>query len=489
MDLLERIDAWGHRTPDRVAHRVSGAALSWADLVQRSDALATEILCAALPAGSPIIVRGHKESEMLIGFLGCAKAGHPFVPVDVGVPEARFDRIVNASGAQLVLTPETTRRMVESGKARPSPRRGAAAGIDTPLYIMFTSGSTGEPKGVVITHGCLEAFLGWMQNEHRFEDEVFLNQAIFSFDLSVMDTWTSLVVGGTLVSLTAAELADYRRLFGVLETSGITTWVSTPQVAHLCLADKRFSSTLLPRLRRFLFCGDVLTSEVASQLIDRFPGAEVWNTYGPTEATVATTSIRIDRDVIDAHPTLPVGIAMPGTVVQVEDEHGAVVDEGVRGEIVVIGPNVSPGYFGREDLTARAFGSRGGVRFYRTGDWGTSVGGLVFFHGRMDGQVKIAGHRIELGDVEAHLASLPSVSGAAVLASMRNGRPDALHAFVVLAERPPGTDLQIGAALRNELSALVPAYMLPRKFHVLDQLPLTSNGKRDRRALEAMITP
>jgi D-alanine--poly(phosphoribitol) ligase subunit 1 len=488
MDLLDRIDQWGQRVPNRIAHQVNGTTLTWGELVRRSDALASELASMRLDAGSPIVVRGHKESEMLLGFLGCAKAGHPYVPVDAGVPETRFQKIVTASGVRLVLTPESTRDLVARGEARGTRRPVVSANADTPHYIMFTSGSTGEPKGVVITRGCLEAFLGWMLNEHRFADgEVFLNQAIFSFDLSVMDTWTSLFTGGTLASLTSADLADFRRLLTTLEASEITTWVSTPQVARLCLGDRRFAAPLMPRLRRFLFCGDVLTPEVASQLLNRFPEAEVWNTYGPTEATVATTSVRVDHELIRRFPQLPVGVAMPGTIVQVEDDEGRVVSDGVRGEIVIVGPNVSPGYLGRPDLTERVFVTRYGMRAYRTGDWGMWENGLLFFHGRMDSQIKIAGHRIELGDVEAHLASLSSVSGAVVLAKFKGGLPDSLHAFVVLGARPPGTDLEIGAVLRKELALLIPAYMLPRKFHVLDQFPLTANGKRDRKALAALL--
>lgn len=485
VDLLTRIDAWGRSVPDRLAHRSDDATLTWGDLVCRSDALAGAIARLHLREGSPVMLRGHKEPEMLIGFLGCAKAGHPYVPVDVSVPETRVERIESASGAGLVLTPDKIREM-EARSDPPPPPSGDAS---TPLYVMFTSGSTGEPKGVVITRGCIDAFLGWMLGEQQFAlgAEVFLNQAIFSFDLSVMDTWCCLATGGSLVSLTAADIGDFRRLFTTLEHSGVTSWVSTPAFAQLCLADRRFASAMLPRLRRFLFCGDVLTPEVAAKLLDRFPDAEVWNTYGPTEATVATSSVRIDRGIIQRYPQLPVGVAIPGTSIVLEDEHGHPVPLGAKGEIVIIGPNVSTGYLGRPDLTSRVFSERHGMRAYRTGDWGLFQDNLLFFHGRMDNQVKIAGHRIELGDIETHLASLPAVRGAVVLASLKNGRPDSLHAFVVFADRPAGSDLDVGASLRHDLASLIPAYMLPRKFHILDGFPLTTNGKTDRRALAASI--
>jgi D-alanine--poly(phosphoribitol) ligase subunit 1 len=533
MSLLSRIDEWARQTPHRVAHSSSAGVLTWGELARRSDALAGAL--SDLTPGSPVVLRGHKEPEMLVGFLGCAKAAHPYIPVDIGVPEARAQRVVEVSGAELVLTPQDVREMESRGRRAPAPTGDA----NTPHYVIFTSGSTGDPKGVVITRGCLDAFLRWMLDEQRFAHagETFLNQALFSFDLSVMDTWCSLATGSTIFSLTTAEIEDFRRLFVTLAGAPLTTWVSTPTFAQLCLAERRFNEAMLPQVRRFLFCGDVLTPEVAEQLLTRFPRAEVWNTYGPTEATCATTSIRIDHELLRRYPQLPIGRAMPGTKVTVEGDGGEPVPDGDRGEIIISGPNVSPGYLGRPDLTERAFSVRDGVRTYRTGDWGSVRDGLLFFHGRRDDQVKIAGHRIEPGDVEVHLASLPRVRQAAVVPAYRDGRIDSLHAFVVLsgdagvsadpstslgmtagadpstsrgmtagadpstsrgmtAGADPSTSLgmtartsalEIGASIRKELAAQIPTYMLPRKVHVLEQLPLTPNGKTDRRALAARV--
>jgi D-alanine--poly(phosphoribitol) ligase subunit 1 len=511
VSLLRRIDEWARETPHRVAHESRDGVLTWGELARRSDALAGAL--AELSPGSPVVLRGHKEPEMLVGFLACAKATHPYVPIDSSVPAARVERIVEVSGAERVLTPTSVRELEARGGPAPSPTGDAT----TPHYIIFTSGSTGDPKGVVITRGCLDEFLGWMLNEQRFAPggETFLNQALFSFDLSVMDTWCSLATGGTIYSLTTPEMEDFRRLFGALAGAPLTTWVSTPTFAQVCLAERRFGAAALPHLRRFLFCGEVLTPEVAEQLLVRFPNAEVWNTYGPTEATVATTSIRVDHALLRKYPQLPIGRAMPGTRVTVENDASELVADGERGEIVISGPNVSPGYLGRPDLTARAFSVRDGVRTYRTGDWGSVRDGLLFFHVRRDDQVKIAGYRIEPGDVEVHLASLPRVRQAAVVPTYRDGHVESLHAFVVLADGHPeraervegsapavpgaasadpstalgmtGTALEIGASIRKELAVQIPTYMLPRKVHVLEQLPLTPNGKTDRRALAARL--
>ena len=216
---------------------------------------------------------------------------------------------------------------------------------DEPFYILFTSGSTGEPKGVIITLACLEHFISWMLAEQSFsKGEVFLNQAPFSFDLSVMDLYCSLATGGTLFSIGRDLIENPKQLYRTLATSGVTTWVSTPSFAQMCLVENSFAEPMLPSVQRFLFCGETLTPQTAAQLLARFPQAKVWNMYGPTEATVATTSILIDAAILEQYSPLPVGRAMPGTRIFVLDHNGRELPVNERGEIIVAGPNVSPGY-------------------------------------------------------------------------------------------------------------------------------------------------
>ncbi len=455
--------------------------MSYGQLLRRSEAVAAYLARTLPDDGSPVAVLGHKEPELLAGFLGAVKACHPYVPLDTALPSQRVLRIISAAGARLTLTREGIAALPQAPSLDPARRIGP---VD-PYYIIFTSGSTGEPKGVVITLGCLTSFVDWMLAEQGLAEggETFLNQAPFSFDLSVMDLYLSLATGGTLFSITRDDIADPKRLYESLAVSGVTTWVSTPSFAQMCLAEPTFAAPLLPRVRRFLFCGETLPPEVARELLNRFPAAAVWNTYGPTEATVATTSVRVDRAVLARYSPLPVGYPKPDSRVLVMDASGSPAPQGERGEIVIAGPNVSPGYLGRPDLTGQAFYDLDGMRAYRSGDWGYLRDGLLFFEGRMDSQVKLHGYRIELGDVEAHLRALAGVRDAAVLPVYRNGRPESLAAFVVLAERPPGSDFQVGRALRGRLAERLPTYMLPRKFFCLETFPMTANGKVDRRKL------
>jgi D-alanine--poly(phosphoribitol) ligase subunit 1 len=480
MNLLDRIHHWGRTAPDRLAHASRCGRLTYGELLRRSDALASHLARTLPDDRSPVVVHGHKEPEMLIAFLGAVKSGHPYAPVDVALPRQRLERIVAVAGARLTLTPDRVRELTLD----PAPPPARRPEPDDPFYVMFTSGSTGEPKGVVVTWGCLTSYLDWTLAEQGFAlGEGFLNVVPYSFDVSVMDTYSALATGGTVWSVSREEVANPKHLYPFLAASGVTTWVSTPSFAQMCLVERTFTAALLPHVRRFLFCGETLPPEVAARLLDRFPAAAVWNTYGPTETTVAVTSVRIDREVLARYSPLPIGRPMPGSRVIVVDDEDREVPAGERGQIVICGPSVSPGYLGRPDLTQKVFFVRDGLRAYRTGDWGRYRDGLLFFEGRMDGQIKLHGYRVELADVEANLRALPGVRDAVVLPVLKQGAADSLAAFVILNERPEGSTFQASTALRARLAERLPAYMLPRKFSFLDVFPMNANGKADRRKL------
>jgi D-alanine--poly(phosphoribitol) ligase subunit 1 len=485
VNLLERIDHWVAVTPGGVAHVSGSRKLTFGELGARSNALAAHLLAKYTSDRAPIAVLGHRDPEMLIAFVGVAKSGRPYVPIDTALPDERIQHILAIAKPALVLTPQEITRLSETSRSAP-PR---LLQPNNPFYIMFTSGSSGTPKGIVITLGCLEHFISWMLGEHEFIEggEVFLNQAPFSFDLSVMDLYCSLVTGGTLFSISRDLLASPKLLYRALANSNVTIWVSTPSFAELCLVERTFNQAMLLRLRRFLFCGEVLLPTTVRRLLDRFPAAEIWNLYGPTEATVATTSVQIDGDVLEKYSCVPVGRPMPGTNLFLVDENGERLPSDSRGEIVIKGPNVSPGYLARPDLTASCFFEENGQRAYRTGDWGTFRDGLLFFEGRIDNQIKLSGYRIELGDLEANLRALSMVRDAAVVPVINNGKIQWLAAFVVPTADSQATEPHLAITLREGLRKRVPAYMLPRKFLVVDAFPLTANGKVDRHKLAASL--
>jgi D-alanine--poly(phosphoribitol) ligase subunit 1 len=481
VNLTQRIDHWATAAPEAIAHLSGDKTLTYGELREHSDGLASYLTKRFSDDRRPIAVLGHREPEMLIAFLGAVKSGRPYVPIDIALPQTRIDQILASSNAALTLTPDQIRQFSASELGAPA----IPVEKNEPFYILFTSGSTGEPKGVIITLACLEHFISWMLAEQQFSNrvEVFLNQAPFSFDLSVMDLFCSLATGGTLFSISRDLVENPKKLYRALASSGVTTWVSTPSFAQMCLVEDKFAEAMLPHVRRFLFCGETLAPQTAAQLLARFPQAQVWNMYGPTEATVATTSIQVDAAILEKYSPLPVGRVMRGTKIFIVDENGAEFPANERGEIIITGPNVSPGYAGRSDLTARAFFEHRGLRAYKTGDLGCFRDSLLFFEGRIDEQIKLSGYRIELGDVEANLRALPTVRDAVVLPVKKSGVAQSLTAFVTLLARNETSDFRLAHNLRSQLGERLPAYMLPRKFIFLDTFPMTANGKVDRAAL------
>ncbi len=490
MNVLERITDWGQVHPDRIAHISGDRSMTYGELDQRSNNLANYFLRNFVSENerrAPIAFYGHKEPEMLIAFLAAIKSGHPYVPIDTSTPEERMRWIVEISNAVPVLNvsqiAELSRRSFSVISDLPPVRPTDA------FYIMFTSGSTGSPKGVVITHQNVESFLTWVCSEQKFSEpgEVFLDQSLFSFDVSVMDVFPCLMAGNTVFSVSREEIASPAELFRSLSRSGISTWISTPSFIQLCLTEKSFGHTMLPRLRRLLLCGETLSPGIFIALRQRFPEVPVWNMYGPTEATVVTTSVRIDQSMIEHYPILPVGHPKPGSRISIVGEDGRILPHGQSGEIIIGGDNVSPGYIGRLDLTSTSFFEQDGMHSYRTGDWGYMRDNLLFFEGRTDSQIKLRGHRIEIGDVETHVQALPFVRDAIVVPKIIDKVPEALAAFVILHSERPTSEADLIKMLRDELKKKLPSYMIPRRFYFLSHFPMTPNGKADRKKLAEQI--
>lgn len=496
--LLERLSNYAKTDAPCYVYEKRGEKIiyHYRQLARDSDRIAAYLTETLGEDKTPVVVYGHKSPFMLAAFIGCVKSGRCYVPVDEYTPATRVEQIINKVAPKCIfnLSERPLQGAVDmEGFSEIIEADAPEMDVDIQLeaedlyYIIFTSGSTGEPKGVTIPYRCLDHFVNWALSlvDHR-EGLVFLNQAPFSFDLSVMDLYMSLGSGGCLHALDKDTQSDYKELYLSLSRSNANVWVSTPSFVDLCLADRQFNQELMPKLEVFLFCGEILSPKTAKRLMDRFPRAKVINTYGPTESTVAVTSVKISPEMAAAGEVLPIGRPKPGTILAFLDEEGNFSDSG---EILILGDTVSAGYFKEPEKTSQVFkeydidGKR--LPGYHTGDLGYIKEGLYYCSGRTDNQIKLHGYRIELGDVEANLLRLPEVRACAVLPVYGSGKVQRLVAYVVTGEEVPDP-LEKAAELREALAAFVNGYMIPQRFVFLDELPRTNNGKVDRKALSEL---
>lgn len=531
MEYLEKIVRHAQEVPDRNAVVADdGRSLTYAGLQRASEAIAGAIARLEvdhnLDPKVPIAVYGHKDPLMVAVFVGCLKSGHPYVPIDMhSVPLERAVGIIGQIGSTIVfdlsqdgsaLAATTSalqeavesddvvfvdyaevKTIIEAGDDAASDPARWVQGEDL-AYILFTSGSTGTPKGVQVTADCFDNFCRWAMtlgaDAASRDGAIFLNQAPFSFDLSVYELSQSLYGGGTLYCLSKASQDDARLMLENLAASNATIWVSTPSFSELCLANPEFSQDLMPECKLFLFCGEALRNTTAARLQERFPEGVIVNSYGPTESTVAVTATVVTPEMsADAEP-LHCGVPRKGTriVISQEADDGSLVEvpTGELGEIVIVGDTVAKGYFRRDDLTEKVFSEAElngkAVRSYRTGDEGfLDEDGNLHCRGRIDLQVKLNGFRIELGEIEQVLVGLPEVKEAAVIMVTKESGAAHLEAHVVSAVERTESDFRESQALRNKLKETLPHYMIPKKVVFHEALPMTPNGKLDRKALAA----
>ncbi|GAA0968406.1 non-ribosomal peptide synthase/polyketide synthase [Streptomyces rhizosphaericus] len=466
-------------SPDATAVRYGKGDLTFAELEVAANRLAHRLIGRGVGPERLVALVLPRSVEMLVAQLAVAKAGGAFLPVDPGYPKERVAFMLRDAAPSVVLD-EAASVWAEEGPAGPPPRRGLTP--DHPAYVIYTSGSTGVPKAVVVTHAGLAGFSAAAAAHYdvRAGDRV-LQFSSPSFDASVLELCVSLPRGAALVIGDEGPLLG-ERLAEVLGGQRITHALIPPAaLATMEEADRR---TGLPDLRTLIVGADACSAE----LVDRWaPGRRMVNSYGPTEATVVSTW---SGPLTAGSGVPPIGRPIPNTRVYVLDEALRPVPVGVAGELYVAGTGLARGYLGRPGLTAARFvadpfGPAGG-RMYRTGDvvrW-TGDGELVFL-GRADDQVKVRGFRIELGEVESALRRSPEVREAVVAVRETAPTPEQpsggkrLVGYVVPA---PGTS-PTAASLRDVLGRTLPSHMVPSAFATLDALPLTANGKVDRRAL------
>lgn len=339
-DIINKLQAFADANPQSIAVRHTTDELTYQQLMDESSKLAHRLQGSK----KPMILFGHMSPCMIVGMIGAIKAGCGYVPVDTSIPEDRIKMIINKVQPEFVFN--TTDESFESLEGEVFTIEDIKTSQDPVIfdsqikdndtvYTIFTSGSTGEPKGVQIEYASLVQFTEWMLELNKSGNEQqWLNQAPFSFDLSVMAIYPCLASGGTLNLVDKNMINKPKLLNEMLTATPINIWVSTPSFMEMCLLLPTLNEEQYGSLNEFFFCGEILPHRAAKALVNRFPSATIYNTYGPTEATVAVTSIQITQEILDQYPTLPVGVERPGARLSTTDE----------GELVIEGQSVSLGY-------------------------------------------------------------------------------------------------------------------------------------------------
>ncbi|HZU09237.1 MAG TPA: amino acid adenylation domain-containing protein [Pseudacidobacterium sp.] len=488
ISLPTLVEQWAQKTPDAPAVVFGDAVVTYRQLNEYSTRYARHLLASGIKPGDIVAVALPRNEQLLMVLLGIMRAGASYLPLDLDGPIERMLLVLaDASPAALIAQAQVHMRLASGDFLRLLPELPDTAFSDTPpaadlsspddvVYVLYTSGSTGKPKGVEVTHRNLWNFLEGMQVELKPKaSDRFLAITTLIFDIAGLELYLPLTVGACVVMGSSDALRNPPVLARLVQRSGVTHMQATPSLWRILLAN---SKTKIEHVHA-LVGGEALSAELAARL--KSMAARVTQFYGPTETTIWSTAQEL-KEVGDTPP--PIGRPILNTQLYVLDENQQLVATGVTGELYIGGEGVAKGYHNKPELTAMRFlpdpFAGNGRRMYRTGDlvrWNED--GELEFIGRADNQVKINGHRVELGEIESVLLQHAIVAEAAVTAHRNDDGVISLHAYLVpLGGRP--VDI---SSVRLFLASRLPNHMMPASFTVLDAMPLTPNGKLDRKAL------
>jgi nonribosomal peptide synthetase DhbF len=476
-------------TPTAPAVSFEGSVTRYGELNALANAVAHALRALGIGPGSLVGLSAPRSPLLLAALIGIQKSGGAYVPLDPGFPAERLAYMLADSGAKVLVTAGDATGRIElangvaildldtlSEAVSPDNPVGSCAGPTDTAYVIYTSGSTGRPKGVAVSHRAVTNFLRSMQLRPGFSaSDIIAAVTTISFDIAVLELYLPLLTGACIELVPRETANDGAALAHLIETSGATVLQATPATWRLLVeagwhGDPGF---------RALCGGEPLPRDLADAILDRV--GELWNLYGPTESTVWSTVDSVER----ADRPVSIGRPIANTAIHILDRAGEPVPIGIAGEIHIGGLGVAKGYHRRPALTAERFipdrfSDWLGARLYRTGDvgrWGAD--GKLYHLGRLDHQVKIRGFRIELGEIEATIATNKAVLQAIVTAAEAQPGDLRLVAYIVYRE---GEELT-ASDLRRELRRQLPDFMIPSLVVALDSMPLTPNGKIDRKAL------
>jgi amino acid adenylation domain-containing protein len=463
--IWERFEQEAARHPEKIAILHNGKRISYGNLAAQAETVAGEL--ARFSRGCTVGVSLPRGPEMVAGMLGILKAGGAYVPLPRGYPEQRLRMMERDAGVVCVLG--------DADRTFPAaPREAASAeqcGKDA-AYVMYTSGSTGNPKGIVVPNRAVNNLLLSLQRDLIGEDDVVAQMADAAFDATIFEIWGTLLTGATLAVIDSEDIADLERLEAALKANEVTSAFFTTALFNV-ISEARPDA--LKTLRTVAFGGEKASRRAIERMVQRHPDLRLFEVYGPTECTCFSLGRRVSLDA------LTIGWPLQNYSAYVLDERRKLVPAGIGGELYIGGDGLALGYLGQPELTAARFVAnpfeKDGDILYRTGDKvRRHEDGSIDFLGRLDEQVKIRGFRVEIGEIEAALVRCEGVGLAAVTVRVEPGGEKQLVAWASPASLR-------AEELRRQLQQSLPAYMIPARIVVLDSMPLTASGKIDRRAL------
>jgi L-proline---[L-prolyl-carrier protein] ligase len=482
--------------PEKVAVVDSGRRITYGELNRHVSFLSGKLLDAGVKPSDSVIVFLEKSVDALAAIYATLRCGATYVPLDTQWPQIRIHHIIRDCRPAVILTRSDTENRL--GVTNPGTivindmenSTDSSSSIQTesipvsdsvPAYILYTSGSTGIPKGVSISRQAAKAFLDWAFDEFRFrEDDHFTNFSQFHFDLSTLDIFNSIRAGGTLhlipqtLCLLPAKLADY------IHRESITVWYSVPWVIDNFVRLGKLNRFDRFELRVILFAGEVFPIKKLQHAVETFPEAVFYNLFGPTETNVCLY-YKVPESITHMTKPVPAGTVCSGNKILILSDDGVPAGDGEEGELIVHGASVMDGYKNAPELTQNAFLNHiegcGNGRFYRTGDRVKRLeDGNIVYLGRLDGQIQRRGFRIELGEIENAAQKIPVVEYCGVICDHTAGSPQ-VRLFLQVSE-PVGQ-----LTIRSELAKFLPTYMLPDDIVFVRDIPRTPNGKIDRNQL------